>query len=104
MRSEKDQAYWERNQLVSYLSKEYEAWIEKHPSTDIAWDLKCAFGWYDIIRDLSNKIERILEKDAETYQSVECEENQYSEMYAVQIKEKYGILRYHMSCETDEIS
>ena len=65
---------------------------------------ECDLGWYDIIRDVSNKIERILEKDAENYQCVEGEENAYCEMYAVQIKEKYGTLRYYMSCETDEIS
>lgn len=65
---------------------------------------ECASGWYKILRDVSNKIERILEKDAETYQITEGEENQYCEMYAVQIKEKYGTLRFYMSCETDEIS
>ena len=63
-----------------------------------------ALGWYEIIRAVSNKIDRILEKDAEMYKAIEGEENQYSEMYAVQIKEKYGTLRYYMSCETDEIS
>lgn len=65
---------------------------------------ECAPGWYDIIREVANKIERILEKDAENYQIVEGEESAYCEMYAVQIKEKYGTLRFYMSCETDEIS
>lgn len=27
----KDLAYWERNQLVCYLSKLFPAWLEKHP-------------------------------------------------------------------------
>lgn len=65
---------------------------------------ECAPGWYDIIRDVANKIERILEKDAEAYRVIEGEESAYCEMYAVQIKEKYGTLRFYMSCETDEIS
>ena len=37
-RSQKDQAYWERNQLVSYISKLYPAWLEKHPEHDTYWD------------------------------------------------------------------
>lgn len=65
---------------------------------------ECAFGWYDIIRDLSKKIEKILEEHAERHEALEGEESQYREMYAVQIKEKYGTLRFYMSWETDEIS
>lgn len=45
MRSEKDQAYWERNQLVAYLSRKFEAWIEKHPETDELWEK----DWRNII-------------------------------------------------------
>ena len=65
---------------------------------------ECAIGWYDILHELSLKIERILEKDAEKYKAIEGEENEYIEMFAVQVKEKYGTLRFYMSCETDEIS
>ena len=64
---------------------------------------ECSSGWKDIIRDLSLKIERILEEDAEKYPIPEGEENDYCEMYAVQVKEKYGTLRFYMSCETDQI-
>ena len=53
---------------------------------------ECGRGWSDIILDLSLKIEEILNKNPEE-----------NEMYAVQIKEKYGTLRFYMSCETDEI-
>lgn len=34
----KDQAYWERNQLVSALSKIYPSWMELHPLEDKEWD------------------------------------------------------------------
>lgn len=34
----KDQAYWERNQLVCALSKIYPSWMELHPLTDKKWD------------------------------------------------------------------
>lgn len=52
---------------------------------------ECAHGWYDIIDELSVKIENILEK----YEN--------DDMYAIQVKEKYGTLRFYMSCETNEI-
>ena len=34
----KNQAYWERNQLVAALSKIYPSWLEKHPKKDKNWD------------------------------------------------------------------
>lgn len=34
----KNFAYWERNQLVCFLSKLYPAWLEKHPKEDKSWD------------------------------------------------------------------
>lgn len=34
----KDLAYWERNQLVLYLSKMMDAWIEQHPIEDKTWE------------------------------------------------------------------
>lgn len=34
----KDQAYWERNQLVCALSKIYPSWMELHPYKDKSWD------------------------------------------------------------------
>ena len=36
--NEKDQAYWERNQLVAYLSKLFPSWIETHPKEDEMWE------------------------------------------------------------------
>jgi len=65
---------------------------------------ECALGWYDILQDLSLKIERLIEKHEEKYRTLEGEENEYFEMFAVQVKEKYGTLRFYMSCETEEIS
>jgi hypothetical protein len=37
-KSSKDLAYWERNQLVCYLSKIFYSWIEKHDKSDIDWE------------------------------------------------------------------
>lgn len=36
--SEKDKAYWERNQLVSALSKIYPSLLAKHPEGDTEWE------------------------------------------------------------------
>ena len=54
---------------------------------------ECGQGWLDLIRDLSIKIERILKERPDK-----------NEMYAVQVKEKYGTLRFYMSLETNQIS
>ena len=38
LRKQKDQAYWERNQLVAALSKLYPAWLSRHEESDTAWE------------------------------------------------------------------
>lgn len=55
------------------------------------------------MHDLSIKIEKILDEYSERYKVVEGEESETIEIFAVQVKEKYGTLRFYMSCETDEI-
>ena len=65
---------------------------------------ECASGWYEILHDLSIKIEKILEDYAERHKVVESEENETIEIFAVQVKEKYGTLRFYMSFATDEIN
>jgi hypothetical protein len=65
---------------------------------------ECGIGWYRILHDLSLKIEKILEREAEDSKLHEGEENERVEMFAIQVKEKYGTLRFYMSSETDEIS
>lgn len=57
---------------------------------------ECGDGWFDILRTLSVKIENLLERDEGKYDSP-------VEMFAIQVKEKYGTLRFYMSCGTDEI-
>jgi len=65
---------------------------------------ECNVGWYNIIHDLSIKIEKILKNYAENHKVVEGEESEKVEMYAVQVKEKYGTLRFYMNFETKEIT
>ena len=58
---------------------------------------ECGPGWFDIIHDLSVTIEAVLDYYADKHKAAEIE------MYATQIKEKYGTLRFYMSCKNDEI-
>ena len=69
---------------------------------DIAFE--CGHGWYNILHDLSVKIERILDEFSNTHVVPEGEKDEFVEMFAIQVKEKYGTLRFYMSCETDKIS
>jgi hypothetical protein len=38
LEKEKNQAYWERNQLVAALSKIFPSHLAKHPESDKEWD------------------------------------------------------------------
>ena len=38
LHKQKDQAYWERNQLVVALSKIFPAWLARHPEEDKEWE------------------------------------------------------------------
>lgn len=54
---------------------------------------ECGPGWFDLIRGLSLSLEVIIKNHPNG-----------EGMYASQVKEKYGMLRFYMSCETDEIT
>ena len=54
---------------------------------------ECGEGWADLILNLSIEIERILNENLAN-----------DEMFAIQVKEKYGTLRFSMSMETKAIS
>lgn len=43
--SGKDLAYWERNQLLLYLTNIFPSWLEKHPIEDIEWET----NWRNIV-------------------------------------------------------
>jgi len=62
---------------------------------------ECGIGWSELIHDLSVKIEKILERKSD--KPVILENVNKFEMYATQVKEKYGTLRFYMSLMTDEI-
>jgi|TARA_R110002110_G_scaffold207138_2_gene419342 hypothetical protein len=66
-------------------------------STAMCWGFACSDGWFDIIWDLSSKLEPLIQKF--------IDENQDTEAYprAAQVKEKFGGLRFYMTYSPDEI-
>jgi len=52
---------------------------------------ECGDGWFELIKDLSDKLNQLILID-------ECS------CRASQVKEKYGTLRYYMDTETDAMS
>ena len=114
-------------------------------STAMCWGFECDDGWFDIIWDLSSKLEPLIQKfiddnpaapcggcgcdmkkhygwkykpskclaihtdpDSEeeppnNYFACFCEEYRSPHPRASQVKEKYGGLRFYMTCGTEEI-
>ena len=72
----------------------------KKPPTQslICFGIECGDGWYDLIYDLSAKLEACIRNHIKI--------NPNDEYYprAVQVKEKFGGLRFYMTSETDEMS
>ena len=59
----------------------------------MCFGFECGDGWYNIIYELSKKINDIIEKMPEE-----------DRPYVFQVKEKFGTLRFYMSSETKEMS
>ena len=73
---------------------------DRHASmrlTAMCWGFSCNDGWYDIIWDLSSKLEPLLQKFHNEYPDVE------SPPRASQVKEKFGGLCFYMTSATDEM-
>ncbi len=56
---------------------------------------ECGDGWYELIHELSQKID---------YEKMQQFGEESREVYATQVKEKYGTLRFYMNTETPEMS
>jgi len=72
--------------------KDYEVLKGKYPNLyKNSLYFECGPGWYDIIDNLSSKLEKLIDPSMEF------------PTYATQVKEKYGTLRFYLSTETDEM-
>lgn len=63
--------------------------------TCMCWGFECGDGWFSLIWDLSEKLEKMILALPET------DRGDYS---ASQVKEKFGTLRFYMSAETEEMT
>jgi len=61
--------------------------------TCMCWGFECGEGWFDLIWELSAKLESLIVKEGP----------QEYPMCASQVKEKFGGLRFYMTCATPEI-
>jgi len=66
--------------------------------TAMCWGFTCGDGWYELIRHLSEYLEKEIEKYVD-----ECPEDT-NPPCAAQVKEKFGTLRFYMHTETDPMS
>lgn len=83
------------DKLVADFPNLYRMRHGKMSHTCMCWGFDVGDGWHDIIRALSVKLEALILAMPEEAR-VEC--------YADQVKEKFGGLRFYMSCQTDEMS
>jgi hypothetical protein len=63
-------------------------------NTAMCWGFDCGDGWFLILLALSEKLERLI---------LARPEDERENFRAVQVKEKYGTLRFYMSFTTDEM-
>lgn len=64
-------------------------------TTCMCWGFECGDGWFKIIYDLSKKLTELIR----ALPSVD-----HCCFRASQVKEKFGTLRFYMTCETDEMT
>ena len=80
---------------TKYLYATYPKLYRQHTlpmsKTCMCWNFECGTGWFGIIDDLSRRI-------------TEIDEREGNETQAVQVKEKFGTLRFYTDFETDAVS
>jgi hypothetical protein len=65
--------------------------------TEISWGFQCNDGWFNLIYELSEKLERMIETWIIANGSVE------NHPRACCVKEKFGTLRFYLASDTDEM-
>lgn len=66
-------------------------------STCMVWGLECGDGWFNILDELGSKLEPLIA-------NLVKDKPELGEAYtAIQVKEKFGGLRFYMNGTTDEI-
>jgi len=87
------------------MSKSCNGLIKKYPmlferaalpmnQTCMCWGIECGDGWYDLLDDLCKKLTDLI---------MQLDEDDRKNFEADQVKEKFGGLRFYMTCSTDEM-
>lgn len=80
---------------TKYLYDTYPALYRQHAwpmsQTAMCWNFDCGTGWFSIIDDLSRRITELDKRDG-------------TQTEAVQVKEKFGTLRFYVNAESDAVS
>ncbi len=64
--------------------------------------ISCGDGWFQILWELSRKIEKEIERIEKQLILADIEGQRLP--FMTDVKEKYGTLRFYMSCETETIT
>jgi len=74
-------------------------------TTCLVWGFSCDDGWYQLLYDLSSKLEPLIQKfiDEKKYDPDVYEPSCNWWPRATQVKEKFGSLRFYMSYATSEM-
>ena len=81
------------NANTEYLYKKFPRLYQQHDmpitQTCMCWEFECGDGWFDLIKRLSERLKEISERTGDDIQ-------------AVQVKEKYGTLRFYIEGGREE--
>ena len=81
--------------LTNTFPKLYPKFHPLRPSRETPFFFECRDGWFQLLWDLSEKLEAEI-NNSSTDSIIKTPS-------AVQVKEKFGTLRFYMSAETEEI-
>jgi hypothetical protein len=92
-----------KKELDEQLCREFPLlYVDRNASmqnTCMCWGFDVGDGWFKPIYELSQKLEKLIEKDIEENKN----EEDYLHPRASQVKEKYGGLRFYMFSATEEM-
>lgn len=81
-------------ELTNTFTRLYKKHHPLYPdNVPMSFSFECGDGWYQLLKDLSAKLEEEIAKQKNP-----------DDFFAVQVKEKFGGLRFYMSSETEEMS
>lgn len=83
------------NRLVTTFPNLYRQRYLSMRETCMCWGFEHGDGWFQIIWDLSEKLERMI---------LALPEDQREHCSASQVKEKFGLIRFYLDGETDEMT